>query len=306
MPISATIAPPLTGRTFLIVHRLGKCAALIPHSTGVQAVSPAPTDRSSTSADIKTCQQLGKTILVSIGGATYSEGGFSSESAAVDGANLIWHTFGAPSSDSTAPRPFGDAVVDGFDFDFEATVDNMVPFANQLRTLMDADTSKKFYLTAAPQCPYPDLYNEDVLNNVAVDAVWVQFYNNYCGVNSFVAGATLQNNFNFATWDTWAKNVSKNANVKVFVGIPANTGAAGSGYMPAASLAPVIEYSKTFSSFGGIMMWDASQAYANTGFVSSIKDSLLGTFTNTTSSHLSSSSRITRASRLLHPKRIVL
>ena len=103
-----------------------------------------------------TCQKTyGKTILLSIGGATYTEGGFSSSSAAVAGANLLWKTFGPVQSGSSGNRPFGTAVVDGFDFDFEAGVSNTVPFANQLRSLMNADTSKKYYLSAAPQCPYP-------------------------------------------------------------------------------------------------------------------------------------------------------
>lgn len=39
-------------------------------------------------------------------------------------------------------------------------------------------------------------------------------------------------------------------------------------------LAPIIEYCKTFASFGGVMMWDASQAYANDGFLSGVKGAL--------------------------------
>jgi chitinase len=229
------------------------------------------------SADIKTCQAAGKTILLSIGGATYSEGGFTSSDAATAGALLVWDTFG-PKSNSSIPRPFGDAVVDGFDFDFESTVSNMDIFGNKIRSLMDADTSKKYYLTAAPQCPYPDAADSPMLNGVvSFDAIWVQFYNNFCGINSYVAGSTTQNNFNFETWDSWAKNTSKNSKVKVFLGVPANTGAAGTGYLSPSLLAPVIQYSKTFSSFGGVMMWDASQAYANNGFISSVASTLLGT-----------------------------
>ncbi|GAD93534.1 class III chitinase, putative [Paecilomyces variotii No. 5] len=228
-------------------------------------------------ADIATCQSKGKTILLSIGGATYTEGGFTSESAAVAGANLIWETFGPKSSNSSANRPFGDSVVDGFDFDFESTVSNMAAFGNQLRSLMDSDTSKQYFLTAAPQCVYPDAADNQMLDGaVSFDAIWVQFYNNYCGVNSYTNSST-QNSFNFDTWDNWAKTNSKNKDVKVFLGVPANTGAAGTGYLPASSLAPVINYCKTFSSFGGVMMWDASQAYANNGFISSVKSTLTAT-----------------------------
>lgn len=229
---------------------------------------------SRSSADIKECQRKGKTILLSIGGATYSEGGFRSEEAAVAGADMIWETFGSKKNGSSRPRPFGDAVIDGFDFDFEATVLNMVPFANRLRTLMTTDISKQYYLTAAPQCPYPDWYNKDMLEGkVDFDAVLIQFYNNYCGLNAFKAGEEQQN-FNFKDWDNWAKTVSKNKKVKVLVGAPANTGAAGSGYVDAARLGQVIEYSRQFSSFGGVMLWDASQGYANGNFIGSVKAAL--------------------------------
>ncbi|RDW87300.1 glycoside hydrolase family 18 protein [Coleophoma crateriformis] len=230
-------------------------------------------------ADISTCQNVyGKTILLSVGGATYTEGGFSSAAAATAAANNIWAIFGPVKSGSTVARPFGTSVIDGFDFDFESTVSNMVPFAKQLRSLMDAVTTaggKRYYLTAAPQCPYPDAADKDMLAGaVYFDAIWVQFYNNYCGLQSYTPGTTVQNNFNFATWQNWAKTVSLNPNVKVFLGVPASSTAAGSGYLSAAALAPIIKYCKTFSSFGGVMMWDMSQAFANSGFLSGVAAAL--------------------------------
>lgn len=80
-------------------------------------------------------------------------------------------------SPAAALRPFHDAAVDGFDLDIEATGQNFPAFANRLRQLMDAEkkaskTDKNFYLTAAPQCPYPDLNNDAMLNGgVSFDAV---------------------------------------------------------------------------------------------------------------------------------------
>jgi chitinase len=169
-------------------------------------------------------------------------------------------------------RPFGDASVDGFDFDFEAGTTHMLPFAQRLRELMDADTSRQYFLTAAPQCPYPDAADKDILaGDVSIDAVWVQFYNNFCGVNSFQKGQDDQKSFNFKTWDNWAKTVSSNKKAKVFLGVPANTKAASTGYVPASDLEPVIEYCKTFESFGGVMMWDVTQAYGNKGFLDTVR-----------------------------------
>lgn len=239
----------------------------------------------STSDDITACQKAGKTVLLSLGGATYTEGGFSSESDAVAGADLIWDTFGPPqsgssNSSSNGPsskaqiyRPFGDASIDGLDLDFESNVQNTVPFAQQLRKRMDA--SGKGYLTAAPQCPYPDQSDKAFLNGpVSMDAVWVQFYNNFCGLNSFTSGSSNQSFYNFDEWDNWAQTVSQNKNVKVMIGAPGGPSGAGSGYVDASKLTSIIQYSKQFKSFGGVMMWDVTQAYANKGFLSAVRSAL--------------------------------
>ncbi|KAI1423186.1 putative class III chitinase [Xylaria sp. FL1777] len=219
--------------------------------------------------DIKYCQAQGKTILLSIGGATYSEGGFTDEASAVAAANTVWGLFGSPTS--TANRPFGSAVVDGFDFDLESTVQNFVPFASTLRSLMDADTSKTYYLSAAPQCVYPDAALNSLLDDtISFDWINIQFYNNFCGVINF----SNPNAWNFNVWDDWAKNTSKNPNVKVLIGVPANTGAGG-GYVDATTLGSIIQDTKSkYSSFGGIMAWDMSQLYENSGFLSSVRSSL--------------------------------
>ncbi|ROV89748.1 hypothetical protein VSDG_08632 [Cytospora chrysosperma] len=228
--------------------------------------------------DIELCQSTyGKTIMLSIGGATYTEGGFSSSTAAVTAADNVWAMFGPVQSGSTVSRPFGDAVVDGFDFDFESSTQNMAPFANELRSLMNQTTDaggKAYYLSAAPQCPYPDVADNDMLDGtVYFDWIQIQFYNNYCGVNTFVAGDTTQPSYNFDTWDTWANTVSVNRDVKILVGIPANTGA-GSGYTTGSTLEAAIEYSETFSSFAGVMMWDMSQLYENDGFLDEVVEDL--------------------------------
>lgn len=226
-----------------------------------------------------TCQKTyGKTILLSIGGATYNQGGFGTAAAATSAATLIWQTFGPVQSGVNTPRPFGNSAVDGFDLDIESSSKNMIYFANKLRSFMDADkskTGKNWMLTAAPQCPYPDANMNDMLKGqVYFDAIFVQFYNNYCGTQSYVSGTTNQPNFNFKTWDDWSRNTSRNKNVKVFLGIPGATGAAGSGYVDSTKLKSIITYCKTFKSFGGVAIWDASQVWPNTNYLSSAKSAL--------------------------------
>ncbi|WPH02346.1 glycoside hydrolase family 18 protein [Acrodontium crateriforme] len=186
--------------------------------------------------DITTCQEkYNKTILLSVGGATYTEGGFTSSDLAESNAEHIWATFGPKSSsskrkrdNSTILRPFGDASIDGFDIDLESTNQNFDVWTKKMRSLMDADSSKKYWLTAAPQCVYPDAADKSMLNGgIPFDAVWVQFYNNGCGLQSFVAGAKNQTNFNFDVWDNWASTTSANKDVKVYIGVPAGQTGAG-------------------------------------------------------------------------------
>ncbi|KAK2606276.1 Chitinase 2 [Conoideocrella luteorostrata] len=232
-------------------------------------------------ADIKQCQTTnGKTIIISLGGATYSQGGWSSVGDAEKAAQLVWDMFGPVPSGKNVDRPFGSAVVDGFDFDFESNTNNLPAFGAKLRSLMDAAGGKKYYLTSAPQCVYPDAANGATLNAVAFDFIMIQFYNNWCGVSNFQPGATTQNAFNFDVWDNWAKNTSPNKNVKLLLGIPAAPGAGG-GYTNGAKLKAAINYSQKYSSFGGVMMWDISQLYANNGFLDEIVADLAGGPTTT-------------------------
>ncbi|EJD48950.1 glycoside hydrolase, partial [Auricularia subglabra TFB-10046 SS5] len=202
--------------------------------------------------DIKTCQAKGKIVTLSMGGAT---GGstFTDEKQATDFADQIWDLFLGGKSDT---RPFGDAVLDGIDLDIEGGGTALfASFVKQLRSHFDS--SKKYYVTAAPQCVFPDANLGETLNNAEIDAVYVQFYNNYCGLQNY----DNPNAWNFAQWDDWAKNTSPNKDVKIYIGAPASQTAAGSGYVDAATLGKIAkDTASQYSSFGGVMFWDASQA----------------------------------------------
>ncbi|KAJ3744211.1 glycoside hydrolase [Lentinula detonsa] len=219
--------------------------------------------------DIQTCQAAGKIITLSMGGAT-GAATFTSESQAEDFADLIWDLFLGGTSTT---RPFGDAVLDGIDLDIEGGgTTNFAAFVTRIRTLAEG-ASKPYYITGAPQCPFPDANLDTVLNAVGFDAVYVQFYNNYCEVSNFnVAG-----DWDFSSWDNWAKTTSPNPSVKVYVGAPASSTAATNGYVDATTLDSILQTTKaTYSSFGGAMLWDISQAYANGRFDQVVKAALLG------------------------------
>ncbi|KAI0724269.1 class III chitinase [Cerioporus squamosus] len=221
----------------------------------------------SLASDIQTCQSKGKILTLSLGGGGASVG-FQSDSEAETFADTIWNDFLGGSSST---RPFGGAVLDGVDLDIEGGGANgYAAFVTRLRSYFSG-ASKKYYITGAPQCVYPDAYLGTTLNAVAFDAVYVQFYNNQCGLQAY----NNSNGFNFGIWDIWAKS-SPNPNVKVFVGAPASSTAAGGGYQDAATLATILKNTRNrFPSFGGVMMWDASQAYVNNRYDLAAKNALV-------------------------------
>lgn len=75
--------------------------------------------------------------------------------------------------------------------------------------------------------------------------------------------------WNFGTWDDWAKTKSPNPDVKIYIGAPASTTAANPGsYVDVDTLGKLaIETRTQYSSFGGIMLWDASVAYSEYRFL---------------------------------------
>ncbi|GMF02357.1 unnamed protein product [Ambrosiozyma monospora] len=93
--------------------------------------------------DIKTCQGLGKKILLSLGGSSGSYG-FASDSDGEGFAETLWNYFGGGSDVSSSERPFGDSVVDGFDFDIEMGSDSgYAALVTKLREYFDKDSSKQ-------------------------------------------------------------------------------------------------------------------------------------------------------------------
>ena len=203
-------------------------------------------------ADISTCQSLGKKVLLSLGGASGAYG-FTDDTQAETFAQTLWDTFAEGTG--VTDRPFDSAVVDGFDFDIENN--NNVGYAalvTKLRTLF-ATGSKQYYISAAPQCPYPDASVGDLLANADVDFAFIQFYNNYCNVEA---------SFNWDTWVNYAEKVSPNSNIKLYLGLPGSATAAGSGYISDLTvLKSTIEKISSFANFGGVSLWDASQAFTN-------------------------------------------
>lgn len=167
-------------------------------------------DCSALSSQVQSCQNKGKTIMLSLGGGA----GYyilKSNDYAKMVATHLWNMF---LNGTGEKRPFGDGVVlDGVDFDIEAGTQESNPYwvtlINELRTLTQADTSKHYYFSGAPQCVLPDAWSvscihlllhvsqcivdlfrfgpgpQTAISEADLDFISIQFYNNYCGVQSF-------------------------------------------------------------------------------------------------------------------------
>jgi chitinase len=249
---------------------------------GQPVIDFANIDPTTVGQDIESCQTVfGKSVLLSMGGATSYFQGFPSPEIARAAAQQIWGIFGPPSPNTTvynltdnsttptAPlRPFGTAHVNGFDIDFMSDVStNLVPFAAELRSLMDS-SNETVLLTAAPQCPYPDETLNSTLNGgIYFDAIWVQFFNNYCSPT----GGLFQFFQVWDMWDKWATTHSANPDVKVFFGTPGSPISAGNGYLGPSLLQSVVKYCQQFSNFGGVMVWDVSSGWDNANYFSTIQ-----------------------------------
>ncbi|KAI1734717.1 putative endochitinase CHI2 [Xylaria scruposa] len=217
---------------------------------------------------IKTCQSKGVTIILSLGGASGQYSLSSSDEAKAIGTYL-WQAYGNSGSTSVQ-RPFGDAFVNGFDFDLELNKGNQYypDMISTLRNSFKSDTKNTYYITGAPQCPIPEPNMGVVIQGAQFDYLWPQFYNN----NNYTYPCALPINgnapFNFDQWVSFTAG-TPSSNAKIFVGVPAaplaaNGGPAGETYYATPDqLATIVNGVKGESRYGGIMMWSAGFSDSN-------------------------------------------
>lgn len=221
--------------------------------------NPSANECTKFSSEIQACQAKGIKVLLSLGGGAGSYS-LSSADDATQVANYLWNNFLGGTSTS---RPLGDAVLDGIDFDIEAGGEH---FDELARALNGFSAQKRVYLSAAPQCPFPDAHLDSAINTGLFDYVWVQFYNNpQCQYSN---GNT--NNLVNA-WTQWTSSQAK----QVFLGVPANAAAAPSGgFIPSDVLiSQVLPAIKSSPKYGGVMIWDRFND-GQSGYSNAIKGSV--------------------------------
>lgn len=214
------------------------------------------------SQNIKFCQSKGIKILLSIGGGI----GNYSLASPVDAKRFATYLYNNYLGGRSSARPLGDAVLDGIDFDIElGSTANWQYLARYLKGF--SKPNKRIYLSAAPQCPFPDRFLGKALDTGLFNYVWVQFYNN--GPCQYETG-----NINklISSWNRWTSSVRGSG--KIFLGLPAAKGGAGSGYIPPRVLtSQILPRIKRSPRYGGVMLWsrywDKQTGYSST-IISSI------------------------------------
>ncbi|KAL7940054.1 glycoside hydrolase superfamily [Trichoderma barbatum] len=166
---------------------------------------------------------------------------------------------------STASRPFGDAFVNGFDFDIEHQDGNQYYqyMIATLRSNFAKDSFNKYYITGAPQCPLPEPNMGTIIQYSEFDYLWIQFYNNNCAL-------ALNNgeNFNYNHWKEFLLT-TPSRNASLFIGLPASalastgTPSGSQYYIAPEQVTSLINSKKSEQSFGGVMIWDAGYSDKN-------------------------------------------
>ncbi|KAI9041665.1 class III chitinase ChiA1 [Aspergillus affinis] len=221
--------------------------------------------------DIPLCQAAGKKVLLSLGGASPDTQRILSETDALLFTDFLWGAFG-PIDDAwvamDGPRPFGDVVVDGFDFDIEHNGGfGYATMIDRFREHFDLIPDRTFYISGAPQCSIPDQQLGLAIAASVFDFVWVQFYNTAgCSARDFfnVAG-NGKGGFSYDAWVNVIKN-GRNRAAKLYIGLPASESAAKPGYYltPEEVDVLVARYMGRYpDTFGGIMLWEATASERN-------------------------------------------
>ncbi|USW55583.1 Putative glycoside hydrolase family 18, catalytic domain, glycosyl hydrolase family 18 (GH18) active [Septoria linicola] len=224
--------------------------------------------------DVIACQQTyGKKIFLSLGGGYPTNYYFSSDTKARAFADFLWGAWGPVNSSWTGPRPWGNAVVDGFDFDIESDVSPVnrrtagyTQLISRLKnTWYPTDTSKSYYISGAPQCILPDVHFTTVMNRAWFDFIWIQFYNTpQCSARAGINNQNGSNRNLDISYTNWTQSASLNTNVKYYIGLPAAPAAAASGdYLTLAEGQRTVQRFYGNAKFGGIMLWEATYAMTN-------------------------------------------
>ncbi|KAJ3075324.1 hypothetical protein HDU98_008572 [Podochytrium sp. JEL0797] len=198
-------------------------------------------------ADIQHCQSKGIKVILSIGGDMHSPYQFIPGDG-VKYANILFNSF---LQGNSSQRPFGNAILDGVEFDVEKTgpayTQEQVIMLQTLRKL-----SPKSLYSAVPQCYLNGGLGDSNTGPVIqahpelLDYLVIQFYNN--------PSCSYPFGFNFNVWKTYYAG-------PIVIGLAGDaTSAITGGFLNAGQLQAVVDGVMTDSQFYGISVYDVSSS----------------------------------------------
>ncbi|XP_054785981.1 hevamine-A-like [Prosopis cineraria] len=215
-----------------VINLSGHCSA----SWGVPCTKYA--------SQIATCQSLGIKIFLSLGGAS-GQYSLSSSEDAKEFADHLWTYYLSGQSSGL----LGLLALDGIDFDIEQASRNLYwdDLAEELHAYSQI---KKFYLSAAPQCHFPDYSLNTAIETRVFDYILVQFYNNLqCECTDDGDTQKL-----IDSWNQWTNTFTA---TKFYVGLPASpkvNGTAGGCVLIDKLNNEILPQVETSPKFGGDVM----------------------------------------------------
>nr|4B15_A Chain A, CHITINASE LIKE LECTIN [Tamarindus indica]4B16_A Chain A, CHITINASE LIKE LECTIN [Tamarindus indica] len=142
--------------------------------------------------------------------------------------------------------PLGEVYLDGIDIASVPEGLNL-KFDELVQALNDSATSRRIYLSASPNCVYPDYYLDKAIQTQKLDFLFVQFF--YALPCIYTQG--LPEDL-FQAMKTWTSNVPES---KIFMALPATPDL--NGYIPPRVLNKEILPAVTqASNFAGVMIFD--------------------------------------------------
>ncbi|KAI7530749.1 glycoside hydrolase, partial [Hortaea werneckii] len=231
--------------------------------------------------DVQDCQtQYNTKIFLSLGGGYPNNYYITDDASGEDFADFLWGAFGPVSANNGQPRPWGNVAVDGFDFDIESEISppptdvvgdyrssGYAAMINHFKyDLYPQDSSKQYYISGSPQCVIPDAHFTTVMAEAYFDFLWIQFYNTpQCSARAGVNNLNGQGN-NDITFSGWENSPSRNADIKLYLGLPADEAAANddSYYLSLSEAQQLLSEFATDAKFGGVMLWEATYDMNNT------------------------------------------
>lgn len=217
--------------------------------------------------DITECQNMGKSIVLAITGELIEnyeeeleEENFEDARELVnDYATALLNRYTYINEANRGYRPFGDAVVDGFFLDYEASEASFVP---ELSAVM-AERALEFIWAFEVKCDSLELSNR-VLLRQEFDYGIVLF-------SELGSKCNIHDEFNWPAWEEYSRE--SNYKTEIFAGISSARTQNGDDFVDAEIPSEKLPMLMRSQAFAGFAVEDAAMA-ENNNFISQVRDAL--------------------------------